>query len=63
MAAMCWPRAAGELRRLRRDMQIIFQDPYGSLDPRMTVEQIVCEPMRHSRWRIRRPRRCDALPR
>jgi ABC-type oligopeptide transport system ATPase subunit len=33
-----------ELRRLRRDMQIIFQDPYGSLDPRMTVEQIVCEP-------------------
>jgi len=35
----------GELRRLRRDMQIIFQDPFGSLDPRMTVEQIVCEPM------------------
>ena len=34
-----------ELRRLRRDMQIIFQDPYGSLDPRMTVGQIVCEPM------------------
>ncbi len=39
-------RASGsELRRLRRDMQIIFQDPFGSLDPRMTVEQIVCEPM------------------
>jgi peptide/nickel transport system ATP-binding protein len=39
--------AAGgsELRRLRRDMQIIFQDPYGSLDSRMTVEQIVCEPI------------------
>jgi len=34
-----------ELRRLRRDMQIIFQDPFGSLDPRMTVEQIVCEPV------------------
>jgi ABC-type glutathione transport system ATPase component len=34
-----------ELRRLRRDMQIIFQDPFGSLDPRMTVEQIVCEPL------------------
>ena len=34
-----------ELRRLRRDMQIIFQDPYGSLDPRMTVEQIVSEPL------------------
>jgi peptide/nickel transport system ATP-binding protein len=39
-------RARGAaLRRLRRDMQIIFQDPFGSLDPRMTVEQIVCEPM------------------
>src|SRR5271165_6405067 len=39
-------RADGaELRRLRRDMQIIFQDPFGSLDPRMTVEQIVCEPL------------------
>src|SRR5271165_2782400 len=39
-------RAGGaELRRLRRDMQIIFQDPFGSLDPRMDVEQIVCEPL------------------
>src|SRR6202142_4562496 len=36
-------RAGGaQLRRLRRDMQIIFQDPFGSLDPRMTVEQIMC---------------------
>ena len=35
--------SAGELRRLRREMQIIFQDPYGSLNPRMTVEQIVGE--------------------
>jgi len=32
-----------ELRPLRRDMQIVFQDPYGSLSPRMTVEQIVSE--------------------
>ncbi len=39
-------RAHGSgLRRLRRDMQIIFQDPFGSLDPRLTVEQIVCEPI------------------
>jgi ABC-type microcin C transport system duplicated ATPase subunit YejF len=36
---------ARDLRRLRREMQIIFQDPYGSLDPRMTVEQIVSEPL------------------
>lgn len=32
-----------ELRELRRRMQIIFQDPYGSLNPRMTVQQIVGE--------------------
>jgi len=34
-----------ELRRLRRDMQIIFQDPFGSLDPRMRVEDVVAEPL------------------
>jgi len=36
---------AGELRRLRRRMQIIFQDPYSSLDPRMTVNAIIGEPI------------------
>ena len=35
----------GELRKMRRRMQIIFQDPYGSLDPRMTVGSIVSEPI------------------
>ena len=34
-----------ELRQARRDFQMVFQDPYGSLDPRQTVERIVCEPL------------------
>jgi peptide/nickel transport system ATP-binding protein len=36
---------ASQLRRLRRDMQIIFQDPFASLNPRMRVEEIVTEPL------------------
>ncbi len=34
-----------ELRRLRKDMQIIFQDPFGSLDPRFRVQELLTEPL------------------
>lgn len=46
------------LRQLRRDMQMIFQDPYSSLDPRMSVGAAVIEPMQiHASERNERQRR------
>jgi len=36
----------GDLRALRREMQLVFQDPQGSLDPRMSVLELVAEPIR-----------------
>ncbi|MBN2159490.1 MAG: ATP-binding cassette domain-containing protein [Spirochaetes bacterium] len=35
-----------DLRAFRKNMQIVFQDPYSSLNPRMTVEKIISEPLR-----------------
>lgn len=49
---------ASELKHLRRKMQIIFQDPYSSLNPRMTVSSIVEEPLIiHSLLKTRRKRK------
>jgi oligopeptide transport system ATP-binding protein len=46
-----------EIRKMRREMQIIFQDPYSSLDPRMTVGDIVAEPLQVHGIGTRRSRR------
>ena len=37
-----------QFKKIRRNMQIIFQDPYASLDPRMSVASIIAEPLRES---------------
>jgi oligopeptide transport system ATP-binding protein len=46
-----------DVRRMRREMQIVFQDPYSSLDPRMTVGDIVAEPLEVHGVGTRRGRR------
>jgi oligopeptide transport system ATP-binding protein len=46
-----------DLRKMRQDMQIVFQDPYSSLDPRMTVGNIVAEPLEVHGMGTRRGRR------
>ncbi len=50
-----------QLRRARADMQMIFQDPFSSLNPRRTVASIVDAPLRHSRGLGRRAARERAL--
>jgi oligopeptide transport system ATP-binding protein len=46
-----------DIRKMRREMQIVFQDPYSSLDPRMTVGDIVAEPVQVHGIGSRRTRR------
>jgi oligopeptide transport system ATP-binding protein len=56
--------AADVQRRMRRQMQMIFQDPFGSLNPRLTVERIVEEPLtthRVGNFRQRREHVAEAL--
>jgi peptide/nickel transport system ATP-binding protein len=56
-----------EMRRVRKDIQIIFQDPYSSLNPRLTIGEAIMEPMRvhgiHSSEKERRERVDEILER
>lgn len=51
-----------EMRVLRKKMQIVFQDPYASLDPRMSVKEIIAEPLKiHGEWGSKGPARVKEL--
>ncbi|MFC3126074.1 dipeptide ABC transporter ATP-binding protein [Pseudoroseomonas globiformis] len=48
------------LRRLRRRFQLVYQNPYSSLDPRMSIEDILCEPLRAFRLGSRAEQKAQA---
>ncbi|RXG17870.1 peptide/nickel transport system ATP-binding protein [Leeuwenhoekiella aestuarii] len=53
---------SNELRKLRKDIQIIFQDPYSSLNPRLTVGQSITEAMQvHKLYGSKKERKAEAL--
>ena len=54
--------SAAEIRELRKEIQIIFQDPYSSLNPRITVGQAIMEPMQvHGLYKSSKERRAKAI--
>ena len=51
-----------ELRKLRSEMQLVFQDPFGSLNPRLTVTQVINEPLfLHGEQQQARQKRVDEM--
>jgi peptide/nickel transport system ATP-binding protein/oligopeptide transport system ATP-binding protein len=54
--------SAKQLQPVRRDMQIVFQDPYASLNPKLPVNDIIAEPLKvHGRWKDGGPDRVAEL--
>ncbi|GAA2830907.1 ABC transporter ATP-binding protein [Nonomuraea rubra] len=50
------------LRAVRRDIQIVFQDPYASLNPKLPVNDIIAEPLKvHDRWKDTGPKKVSEL--